>query len=265
MRFRPVFIDSTTIDDCWFQLLQAVYDKGRLYKKTAGSRSGMIVRGFDFVSGFIHYPHNRPLAPIMPEGIPPITTDEKIEEYFVNYIMNNQLEKNEHYKYSTWIVGGKGKNENVSCSINQVDWVIDHFKTHGYRNNHCYIVIGNPETLFEYNKAYLECPKCKILYSKPNKVCKCGLELMINEALRPTSPCLRGLDFRIIDGYLTINVIYRAWDIFAFPENIGGFTMLNEYVAEQLDGVKPGPLSFVSKSLHCPEDMMEVLKMRIGK
>ena len=41
--------------------------------------------------------------------------------------------------------------------------------------------------------------------------------------------------------------------------------MLNEYVAEQLDGVKPGPLSFVSKSLHCPEDMMEVLKMRIGK
>jgi len=132
MSFKPVFIEGRDINDTWFQFLQAAYDKGRPYVKSSGSRTGMKVYGFDYVSGFIHYPHTRPLAPIMPEGIPPVTTDEKIEEYFANYLMDSSLSKNEHYKYSTWIVGGDGKNANVSCYINQVDWVINHFKTKGY-------------------------------------------------------------------------------------------------------------------------------------
>lgn len=269
MNFKPVFIDAKTIDDCWFQLLQNVYDHGRPYKKTSGSRTGMTVYGFDFVSGFIHYPHTRPLAPIMPEGIPSVTTDENIEKYFTDYLMDSNLAKNEHYKYSTWLVGGDGQAgfRRVSCSLNQVEWVVEHFKSHGYGNNHCYMVIGNPETSTVYDELYLYCPKCKnAFYPVGVKSCReCNTKLEIDEARRPTSPCLRGLDFRIVDGYLLTNVIYRAWDIFAWPENMGGFTMLNEYIAEQLDGVEPGPLSFTSKSLHCPEDMLDILKMRIRK
>ena len=265
MNFKPVFVEGRDINDVWYQLLQAVYEKGRVYRKTSGSRTGMNVHSFDYVSGFIHYPHTRPLAPIMPEGMPPVTTDKKIEEYFVNYLMNSKLEKNEHYKYSTWICGGQGKNENVTCKINQVDWIVNHFKTHGHYNNHCYVVVGNPESSFEYDKPFMECPKCKIMYVKNIKICpKCNLKLEINETERPTTPCLRGLDFRIIDGYLLTNIIYRAWDIFAVPENIGGFTMLNEFVADQLN-IEPGPISFSCKSMHCPEDVYDVLKLRINK
>ncbi|MBU0959026.1 MAG: hypothetical protein KKB31_03715 [Nanoarchaeota archaeon] len=267
MDFRPVFVEAKTIDDCWFQLLQSAYDKGRQYAKTAGSRTGMTVHAFDFVSGFIHYPHTRPLAPIMPEGIPPVTTDDKIESYFVNYLMDSNLEKNEHYKYSTWITGGVGKNEKVSCEINQLDWIINHFKSNGYGNNHCYIMVGNPTTSYEYDTPYMECKKCskKFKFEKSKKCPDCGNNLEINELLRPTTPCLRALDFRIVDGYLLTNVVYRAWDIFAFPENIGGFTLLNEYISEQLDNVEAGPISFSCKSLHCPEDMFDILKLRIRK
>jgi len=267
MNFKPVFIDAKTIDDCWFQLLQNLFDHGRPYTKTAGSRTGMTMHGFDFVSGFIHYPHTRPLAPIMPPGVPPVTTDENIEKYFTNYLMDSKLEKNEHYKYSTWIVGGEGVSDEVSCSISQIDWVINHFKTRGYGNDHCYMVIGNPETSNVYSNEYLICPNCRSgYYSIEAKRCyKCNSELVIDEAERPTTPCLRGLDFRIVDGYLLTNVIYRAWDIFAWPENMGGFVLLNEYIAEQLDGVEPGPLSFTSKSLHCPEDVFDILRLRIKK
>lgn len=273
IQFKPVFIEGRDIDDTWYQLLQAVYEKGRVYTKTSGSRTGMKMYAFDFISGFIHYPHTRPLAPRMPEGsnLPPPTSDEKIEKYFVDYLMNNQLSPKEHYKYSTWICGSLNMHlgfcGNHTCSINQLNWIVDHFKIHGYGNTHCYIVVGNPVSSLEYNKPYLECPICKRLYyrRKENICYICNEKLIINEALRPTTPCLRGLDFRIIDGYLTTNVIYRSWDMFAWPENMGGFTLLNEYVAEHLDGVKPGPLSFVSKSLHCPDDCMDILKMRIGK
>lgn len=267
MKFSPCFINATTIDDCWFQLLNSCYKFGRPYVKTSGSRTGMKVYGFDFVSGFIHYPHTRPLAPIVPEGIPPITTDEKIEEYFTNYLMDSTLAKNEHYKYATWIVGGTGTCRSTSCGLNQVDWVINHFKTNGYGNNHCYVTIGNPDTsYYQYNKPYMECLNCETFYPKPFKKCtNCNSDLVINEALRPTTPCLRGLDYRIVDGFLTTNIIYRAWDIMAWPENLGGFTLLNEYIADQLVGVEPGPISFSCKSLHCPEDMFEYLKLRIGK
>lgn len=284
-KFKPVFVEGRDIDDTWYQLLQALYEKGRIYTKTSGSRTGMKVYAFDFVSGFVHYPHSRPLAPRMPEGsvLPPPTNDEKIEKYFVDYLMNSELSKNEHYKYASWIVGNDVRNmENLtleecrsswnnSCYINQVDWIIEHFKVHGYGNTHCYMVIGNPYSSLEYDKPYLYCSICnsKNIYTKKeikDGLCPiCKSDIVIDETLRPTTPCLRGLDFRIIDGFLTTNVIYRSWDMFAWPENMGGFTLLNEYIAEQLDNVKPGPLSFVSKSLHCSEDCMEILKMRLGK
>ena len=82
--------------------------------------------------------------------------------------------------------------------------------------------------------------------------------------MRKTSPCLRLLDFRIVDNYLTTHVVYRSWDMWAWPENMGGFTLLNEYIAD-LVGVEPGPLTFSCKSLHAYDYQFEVIKMRLRK
>ena len=266
---KPVFVKSNTLGDCWFQLLWEVYKYGRITPIHDGSFAGSKRLEFDFVSGISMYPHQRPLAPIMPEGIAPTTTDEKIEKYFSGYLMNPEFEeheKNEHYKYAQWI-NGKIENENKPGRMDmgfvdaidnlsdkefekylegmeesQLEWVIRHFKEKGYGNNHCYINVGDRDSNFAYDVPWKD------------------------ETERRTSPCLRGLDFKIKDNQLILHVIYRSWDLYAgWPQNMGGFTLLNEYVAEQLDGVEPGPMAFSCSGLHCYDYQIEPLKAILRK
>ena len=257
--FKPVFIEGRDLDDTWFQLLAALHEHGRRYKITDGSYAGAERVAFDFVSGFIHHPHSRPLAPRLPESspLPRPTTDEEIEKYFVDYLVNSDLAPNEDYRYATWIAGGvyeipqltgmfgsgaRITGTNIKVQVpNQIEWIINHFKTKGFGNEHCYLQIGYPESNFAYD----------LPYDNPNN--------------RRTSPCLRGLDFRVVDRELLTHVIYRSWDLWSgWPTNMGGFTMLNEYVAEEI-GVEPGPLAFSCKSLHCYDFQLEVLSARLGK
>jgi thymidylate synthase len=255
MNFEPIQIVANDLNDAYFTLLTHVWNHGRKYKIDTGSFAGASRLEFDFCSGFIRYPHSRPLSPIMPEGIPPVTTDEKLEtEYFPNYLMNPILEGNEHYKYSSWINGTNhykqyaqrmGDSKSFTMLIDNIEtpleWVIRHFKEKGYGNNHCYINIGNVDSGFAYDIPYE------------------------HEGNRRTSPCLRGLDFKIKDHYLIISCIFRSWDLYAgFPENMGGLTLLNEYICEQLPDVQPGPLAFTSAGLHAYdyqlEPIMSILK-----
>lgn len=264
INFKPVTLHARDLDDCWFMLLDYLSRYGRNYDITAGSYAGQKRSTFDYVAGFINHPHNRPLAPRVPESctLPPPTTDNEIEQYFANYLMNSELEPNEDYRYATWIVGGRyeipkarilftGMEEDYEMAWdspgvievpNQLEWMINHFKEKGLGNAHCYITIGYPESSFAYDIPYE------------------------NETERRTSPCLRGLDFKVIDGkYLTTHVIYRSWDLVAgWPTNMGGFTLLNEYVANELD-IEPGPLSFSCKDLHAYDHTWEYLRARLGK
>jgi thymidylate synthase len=227
MNFQPVQIISNDLNDCYFTLLNYIYNYGRKYKIDTGSFAGAYRLEFDFCSGFINYPHQRPLAPIMPEGIPPTTTDEELElKYFPNYLMNPNLDGNEHYKYSSWINGTDHYFEFKENTETPLEWVIRHFKEKGYGNNHCFINVGNVDSGFNYDIPFN------------------------NEGERRTSPCLRGIDFKIKDNHLIMSVIFRSWDLYAgFPENMGGMVLLNEYVAGE-PSIYPGPLAFTSTGLH---------------
>lgn len=200
--FKPIFVEGTTLDDTWFRLLAEVYNHGRRNRIDTGSYEKETDRlEFDFVAGSIKYPTNRPLSPRL-EGlaVPPPTTDEDIEKYFANYLMNGALTSNEHYKYATWIVGGdyrlpkakmliecitkggkpatvitpvgdlcytKKKGQGVIARVpNALDWIVKHYQEKGYANNHCYIQVGYPESNMAYD----------IPYS--------------NEMERQTSPCI---------------------------------------------------------------------------
>jgi thymidylate synthase len=253
IKFIPIQIVANDLNDAYFQLLGYVYHHGRRYKIDTGSFAGAYRLEFDFCSGFINYPHTRPLAPIMPEGIPPVTTDDKLElEYFPNYLMNPELKGNEHYRYSSWINGTDHykefginpdwEKEYTEDKETPLEWVIRHFKEKGYGNNHCYINIGNVDSGFNYDIPYK------------------------HEGERRTSPCLRGLDFKIKDGYLIIGCIFRSWDLYVgFPENMGGLTLLNEYVANQLKDVKPGPLTFTSMGLHAYDYQIDPIMSILNK
>lgn len=262
---KPVNVVGRNLDETWFLLLKEIYKNGRITPIDTGSFAGSKRLQFDNASGTIMNPTERPLAPIVPEGVPVPTTDEKIEEYFANYIMDGKnLEKNEHYRYATFINGGEyclpkadlyygerfrcktDTNMNIVMNVpSQVEWIVKHFKEKGYGNNHCFITVGYPESNFAYDIPYK------------------------NEAERQTSPCLRGIDFSIVNDndeyYLNSNVIFRSWDLYsAFPENMGGITMLMEYVCEMIGDVKPGSLSFSSAKLHCYDYQIDSMKARIG-
>lgn len=254
--FTPVNIIARDLNDAYFSLLWEVWHHGRKYKITSGSFEGNYRLEFDYVSGFIHNPHVRPLAPMMPEGIPTVTTDEELDKYFANYLMDSNLADNEHYRYSSWLNGTDHYNEfkfyqrnendfyktvNISLEETPIEWVIRHFKEKGHGNNHCYINIGNVDSGFNYDI--------------PHK----------NENERRTSPCFRGIDFKIKEEYLITSVIFRSWDLYAgFPENMGGFTLLNEYVAHEV-GVKPGPLAFTSAGLHCYDYQLDPVMAILNK
>jgi len=261
---KSVFVDEKTLDSMWFTLLSELYKHGRKNHIDNGSFAGSNRLEFDYVAGTIEFPTTRPLAPIVPDGVPPVTTDEEIEKYFTNYLMDgHNLEGNEHYRYATWIAGGKyimpyfnadfedckGKiiqPENyvfnkVSMNVpNQVQWCIDHYKEKGHGNNHCYIQVGYPESSFAYDIPWK------------------------TEDQRQTSPCLRGIDTHIKDGQLCFAVVFRSWALYsAFPENMGGITMLMEYMAEQI-GVKTGPLSFSCLKLHAYDSELDAVRARLN-
>jgi len=254
---KSVFVEEKTIDSTWFKLLSEIYEYGRINKVDSGSFEGSLRLEFDSVFGTIQYPTTRPLAPIVPDNLPPVTTDEDIENYFVNYLMDgHNLSDNEHYRYATWISGGSHKVMIYECNgkgpswrwlvvPNQIQWCIDHYKKKGFGNNHCYIQVGYPESNLAYDMSYKD------------------------ETDRMTSPCLRGVDTKIVEDEdvqkLCFLVYFRSWDLWGgFPENMGGIVYLMEFMANEL-GIEVGTLSFASKGLHCYSHQLELLKERLGK
>jgi len=267
--FKSIHVVGTNLDDTWFQLLSELYLHGRVNRIDTGSFEKETTRlEFDYVSGTIMYPTDRPLSPRL-EGlaVPPPTDDESIEKYFINYLMDGNLKPNEHYRYSSWIVGGNYRlpmsdarvstvnmtggetwttTDNLIMNVpDQLSWIIKHYKEKGYANNHCYIQIGYPESSLAYD----------IPYS--------------TELERQTSPCLRGIDTKIVEengrNYLLFNVYFRSWDLWGgWPENLGGITMLMEFMAAQLGDVEVGPLSFASKGLHAYGFQLDAVKTRLN-
>lgn len=251
---KSVFVEEKTLDSMWFRLLSEVYIHGRKNHIDYGSYAGANRLEFDFAAGTIYYPTTRPLAPIMPDGVPPPTTDDEIEKYFTKYIMDgHNLEGNEHYRYATWITGGPYNIPYITMNIpkqkggmfqievpNQVEWIIEHYKEKGFGNNHCYITVGYPESSFAYDIPFED------------------------ETDRETSPCLRGIDTHVKDGALHMSAVFRSWDLYGgFPENMGGITMLMEYMANELD-IETGPLSFSCLKLHCYDFQIDAVKARLN-
>ena len=262
--FKSVYVTGKNLDETWFELLRQLYHHGRRYKIDAGSFAGAERLEFDLVCGTILEPIQYtaggvrlPLAVTVPQGIPAPTTDASIENYFIEYLMNGELSPNEHYRYATWLRGGKYvipnlvlngvKQKDRDAVVNapdQVQWCIDHYRKKGFGNNHFFMSIGYPESNFAYDKEYE------------------------SEMERGTSPCLRLVDTKIIkendENHLCMNVYFRSWDCYGgWPENMGGLALLQEYMAGEL-GVKMGTLSFTSKGLHAYDFQLEALKGRIG-
>lgn len=95
-----------TISDAWFSLLYNIQEHGYKQPIQRGSFAG---EGnyriqYPFVAIEIEHP-SIDMIPTMPQGMESLapTTMEYVEDYFVNYLLNDELKENEVYSYGSRI------------------------------------------------------------------------------------------------------------------------------------------------------------------
>ncbi|MFH0846388.1 MAG: thymidylate synthase [Patescibacteria group bacterium] len=247
------YLEEYDLGNAWFSAIDKIMSSGRKYLITKGSYEGIHRIGMPIVINITN-PDNRPLYPIVPEGIPAPTTQADIEEY-VSYLITGEREPNEHYTYGEdlhWLY----------------PWVVKHYKEGGEGNNHCYMTVGRPETVFFYEKnlAYNEIILVKDKVSG-DVVLSRYITNSWNERpdVKGSSQCLRGIDTWIDNGKLHFWVYFRSWDLLSgFPVNLGGIQLLKETMAAEI-GVKDGPMIVSCKDLHVYEHSWVVALLRLRK
>ncbi|MGE4358035.1 MAG: thymidylate synthase [Candidatus Omnitrophota bacterium] len=189
---------------------------GYFYTVEQGSYKGQLRKQLEYAVIIIDEPGHRPLAVKVPEGLgfASPTSEEKIHNYFANYLMSDVKPENTQYTYGQYIVA-------------QIDQVINKLKNSNGNTNQATITIGNEKSI------YLEDP-----------------------------PCLRLIDFKIVNGKLNMNLFFRSWDIITgLPENLGGLQLIKEYVLSFLDGIKDGKIICYSSGAHIYEMYFPLVNM----
>jgi thymidylate synthase len=123
-----------SIQDVWRDMLWLCVKNGWDFVVKHGSYEGQIRKQLPYFVGVIKEPWLRPLSPIMPPGIPGPTNDEKIENYFAKYLMDDSKDKNEQYTYGEFIV-------------QQIDKVIDMLAISNGNTNQACISVGNENSV----------------------------------------------------------------------------------------------------------------------
>jgi len=225
-----VEVKARDLPDAWFQCVYGILDRGHKYTIDHGSYVGQQRLEFDYITIHVKYPGVRPLIPDIPAslGIPNPVADGYIEEY-LPYLMTNMKQPNEDYTYGERLAGWQYYTHEIMSPkmVNQIDEVIDMYKTKGYGTNQAAMSISAPSD---------------ILLGDP--------------------PCLRHIDTRISNGKLHFFVYFRSWDLYnGLPANLGGLQLLKEYMASEI-GVDDGELVAATKGLHLYDYAWELAKIR---
>jgi thymidylate synthase len=236
---NPVAIKATTIPDAWTQAVFSILEHGRPFKIDEGSYAGDYRLEFDYITIHITHPEVRPFEPELPSDMKQAGIPDPVEkgyilgddptftgEPYVLYLMTADKKPEEEYTY-----GSRLNKANVGpFFFNQVQHVIDKYKTGKYRNNQLCMHIAKPGDML------LEDP-----------------------------PCLQIIDTRIQDNKLHFMPYFRSWDLWgAFAANLGGIQVLKEYIAGEI-GIEPGETIAASKGLHIYKYVWQLAELRRKK
>lgn len=229
----PLFLQAKTISDAWFQLIYNIFDNSYVQEIQKGSFEKAQYRlQYSGMAVHIEFP-NDDIIPIMPSGvdIPPPTTMDYIQDYFINYLMDPRLGENETYKYSSRI------HHPMPKGGTQLERVIRMLKDTPMTNQ-AVVEIGTPE----------------------------DQDVCLGNDGKIDPPCLRLLDFKVVPKdaqlYLTVSCYFRSWDLWAgFPTNLGGIEYLKQFVAQEA-GLSNGPMFAYSAGAHIYGYQEDVARLR---
>ena len=137
---EPIWIEATTINDAWHQLIFKIADQGRRYRIDRGSFAGQDRFEFDFILVRISHPAED-MFPVFPPGItlPPPSDRPSVEEYFANYLFSPNLAQDEQYTYGQRLSGALG--------VNQIQEVIRMYREEGPGTNQACMEVGMPSDI----------------------------------------------------------------------------------------------------------------------
>jgi len=156
MPFENNFVVARTIEDAWRDSMWLCVRNGYNYKIEQGSYVGQIRKQLPYVTIRITEPWTTPLAVRMPEGcgIPPVTSEENIYEYFYRFIIDKEKDTNE-YTYGNYIVP-------------QLPEVIEKLNDSNGNTNQACIQIGSMSSVIAENPPCLRIIDFKVAYGKLN-------------------------------------------------------------------------------------------------
>ncbi len=127
-------IVARDLSEAWFLCLRKTLTEGSEYKIERGSYAGQNRKELDFAVVQVMNPGTRPLAPDVPEGIPPPTSMEYVEGY-LPYLMTAHKGKGEQYTYGQYLE-------------TQIVEVIRMYTENGHNTNQAFMAVGDSQSIF---------------------------------------------------------------------------------------------------------------------
>jgi len=126
-------IKARDLSEAWFLCLEETLIQGYEYIVERGSYEGQRRKQLDFVIIQVRYPGTRPLIPTVPEGVPPPSTMDYIEEY-LPYLMTAHRKKGEQYTYGQYLE-------------KQIAEVIKMYREDGFNTNQAFMAVGDSQSI----------------------------------------------------------------------------------------------------------------------
>jgi len=149
-------IEARDLSEAWFRCLCTILTEGYEYQIERGSYAGQRRKELDFIVLQVKYPGTRPLVPDVPQGVPPPSTMDYIEEY-LPYLMTAHKKEGEQYTYGQYLE-------------TQIAEVIRMYKEDGYNTNQAFMAVGDERSIFLSDPPCLRAIDTRIRDNKLNFV-----------------------------------------------------------------------------------------------
>ena len=145
-------IEARDLSEAFFQCCRQILTAGYEYTIDKGSFEGTHRKELDFVIIHIKKPGTRPLVPDVPQGVPPPSSNEYVEEY-LSYLMTDVKQPHEQYTYG----------EDLAP---QIEKVILRYKQDGPECNQLCMSVGSAGSLDIEHPQCLRLVDTRIRYGK---------------------------------------------------------------------------------------------------
>jgi thymidylate synthase len=146
------FIEARDLSEAWFRCVCKTLEDGYEYKIERGSYAGERRKELDFVVIQIKYPGTKPLIPDVPQGVPPPSTMDYVEEY-LPYLMTAHRKEGEQYTYGQYLE-------------TQIAEVIRMYQEDGFNTNQAFMAVGDAQSIFLPDPPCLRAIDTRVRYNK---------------------------------------------------------------------------------------------------